>query len=59
MVAAYRTPTSMFRAEGSGNWGGDETYYTAEGDGISIGHNCSGAVLGESVEDIYRPSAAA
>ena len=36
------------------NWGADEVYLRAEGDGILIAENCRGAVAGDDVETWYQ-----
>lgn len=45
---------STFVSNTLGNWGSDEAYFTAEGDGLLIGENCTGAVAGEGIEVVYR-----
>ena len=45
------TPSAA--AERSQNWGVDQEYRTAQGDGVRIAEYCYGAVAGEGIDTIY------
>lgn len=46
--------TSRFEDHHRSNWGTDEVYFTAEGDGVLIATRCNGAVAGEDLSAEYH-----
>jgi hypothetical protein len=56
VLAPGRTLPEQPRAEATRryNWGTDQSYFTAEGDGLSIAEECFGAVPGDGIDVVYH-----